>query len=518
MNLSKGNKYIKWAILISLLNFVLRLLVGSFTNLGNDEVYYRVFALYPDWSHFDHAPMVGWLIQLTTFNLYFSHEFFFRIGPLLFSVLNLFLLFKFVEKISDQKAAFLAVVLYSVSFYASIVSGLFIMPDSPMLTFWLLGLFYFYAALIHKNPNRKFNTDILLAGFFTGLSMLSKYHGVFLWFSAGFFILFYRRFWLKKPELYMAIILSFIVFSPVLWWNIQNDFISFTFHGNRVSVLENGIHLQYFAQELLGQIGYNNPFLWLIFVLSIIYFKRTFSDKDHDKGIFFLWFSLPLILLFLFVSLFRFTLPHWSGPAFVTAIIPASIYLTRNWGKTQKRFIITATILYFSVILISFIHIKTGFFLPEGQMKNDPSSELAGWKDLNKSFSQIRKLHLESEIINENHFMLSNKWFPAAHIDMYLASPNNLKLYVYGDLEQTHKFAWINDYRGDIKKGCDAYFITSNTSFRDPNESLSNYFQQILPPDTVVLTRFSKPYRTHYIYILKNYNGNNFFEKAPHIK
>lgn len=167
---------------------------------------------------------------------------------------------------------------------------------------------------------------------------------------------------------------------------------------------------------------------------------------------------------------------------------------------------------------MAFIHIKTGILLPPNFDKNDPSTELAGWNDLGKKFSTLRQRQLESKLISENHFMLSNKWFPAAHLDMYVASPNNIKLYVFGNLDQTHKYAWINDYRGEIKKGSDAYFITSNTSFHDPTLSVYSSFEQVLPPDTIVLKRFSKPLRTHYIYILKNYNGTSFFEKAPTLK
>lgn len=515
MNLFKERKYIQLAILFSLVNFLLRLIVGSFTNLGNDEVYYRIFALHPDWSHFDHAPMVGWLIQITTLNLFFSHDLFFRLGPLLLSLLNIYLIFEFVKKIADEKTAFVATLLYNFSFYTVIISGLFIMPDSPMLTFWLLACFNFYHALIEKNDSRKWNKNILYAGIFTGFAMLAKYHAVFLWFSAGLFILAYRRFWLKKWELYVAGILSVIAFMPVLWWNFQNDFISFTFHGNRVSLWESGINLNFFFQELFGQIAYNNPILWLIFFSSIIGFKKTFFGKNRDTGLFFLMFVLPLIMLFLFISLFRFTLPHWSGPAFALSIIPASIYITTHWNNTKIRLLKSAGILYFSIIILAFIHIKTGFLVPQSQSKNDPSSELTGWNKLGDEFSKLRKQHIEKGLVSESHVMISNKWFPAAHLDKYVATPNNIKLYVFGNIDQTHKFAWINEYRGNIEKGEDAYFITSNHSFRDPNQSLISYFSEISAPDTIVLKRMNKPYRTHYVYILREYNGIDFYEKAP---
>jgi len=54
--------YKKYVFLLMGISLLLRALVAALTDLGNDEVYYWTYALYPDWSHFDHPPMVGWII------------------------------------------------------------------------------------------------------------------------------------------------------------------------------------------------------------------------------------------------------------------------------------------------------------------------------------------------------------------------------------------------------------------------------------------------------------------------
>jgi hypothetical protein len=58
-------KKLWWLIGISI---VVKLVLSYFLELGNDEVYYYTYALQPDWNHFDHPPMVGWLIRIFTFN------------------------------------------------------------------------------------------------------------------------------------------------------------------------------------------------------------------------------------------------------------------------------------------------------------------------------------------------------------------------------------------------------------------------------------------------------------------
>ena len=76
-----------------LLSLLIRAFLAAFLEFGNDEVYYWTYALYPDLSHFDHPPMIGFLIQLTTLNLLLDSEFFIRLGAVLLGTLNTYLVF-----------------------------------------------------------------------------------------------------------------------------------------------------------------------------------------------------------------------------------------------------------------------------------------------------------------------------------------------------------------------------------------------------------------------------------------
>ena len=48
---------------------IVKIALSFLLELGNDEVYYFTYAVQPDWNHFDHPPVVGWMIQLSTLNL-----------------------------------------------------------------------------------------------------------------------------------------------------------------------------------------------------------------------------------------------------------------------------------------------------------------------------------------------------------------------------------------------------------------------------------------------------------------
>lgn len=62
--------------------------------LGNDEVYYRIFALFPDWSYFDHPPLVAWLVRLTTLGQSVVGEMWVRLGSIIIGTINTYLIFR----------------------------------------------------------------------------------------------------------------------------------------------------------------------------------------------------------------------------------------------------------------------------------------------------------------------------------------------------------------------------------------------------------------------------------------
>lgn len=126
-----------------LFNLAIRALLALTTNLGIDEAYYFSYALFPDWSYFDHPPMVGLLIRLTTWGLTFTHDFFIRLGPLLIGTMNLYIIYRIGEVICDKRTGMVAAILLASSFYGSIVVGTFILPDAPQSIFWLLSILFF---------------------------------------------------------------------------------------------------------------------------------------------------------------------------------------------------------------------------------------------------------------------------------------------------------------------------------------------------------------------------------------
>ena len=209
------SKVMVWLLIISA---SIRAFLAAWLEFGNDEVYYWTYALYPDWSHFDHPPMVGWVIQLFSFNLLFDSEFFIRLASVVFMTANTFIVFRIGKELNDAQTGLYAALLYTASIYAFVITGIFIMPDSPLMLFWLLALWMAIKYFLVKVPEPVEGPTnsgmalrqaqgpwlLLLFGLFAGLAMLSKYSGVFLWFGMGLYILIFNRKQLKNPYLYLS--------------------------------------------------------------------------------------------------------------------------------------------------------------------------------------------------------------------------------------------------------------------------------------------------------------------------
>jgi hypothetical protein len=501
-NLSSGNNISKtreWflLLLIVFINLIIKVIPAGILELGNDEVYYWTYALFPDWSHFDHPPMVGLTIQLFSLNLRFQSEIFMRLGSLVLSSTSVILLFYLVKKIYSQRAAFISILLFTSSFYFNIISGLFILPDTPQTFFILLALYFGLPAITVKNPSKVNNYHVLLFGLFAGLAFLSKYHSLFLWFGFSLYVVVNNRVWLRKPAFYLSILITLIVMTPVFYWNLHNNFVSFSFHGSRVDLLHSHINLNAFLQFNIGQILYQNPVLFVVFILALVALFREKRDKIKDVNILMVYLSLPMITVFIVLSLFRNTLPHWTGPVFICLIILGSEWLSglyENHRKTVFNTILITNVLFILVLIAGTIQIRYGTILPSDKNSdptnlghNDFTLDMYGWKQAKSKFSEF--LLQEEKRTNDDKKvkLIENKWFPAAHLDFYIAHPLNIDLIVPGNIEAIHKYYWINKTR-HLTKEDRVYFITSSQHYFPP-EGFLNYFTGIIPKDTIQIGR-----------------------------
>ena len=482
-------------------------------------MYYWTYAQYPDFSHFDHPPMVGLVIQLFTFNGLLTDDFFMRLGPIIFSAINTWLIFSLVKKISDERAGLYAAFLFNSSIYFSIISGFAIIPDAPLILFWLLCLTLLVDVLPASKIDNGSRGKMILFGVGAGFAILSKYHGAFIWIGALLFISLFNRKWLADYSVYLAGFISVLIALPIVIWNFQNDFISFAFHGERVTP-SYGVRLDYLIRELLGQIAYQNPLNFIVFIpLVVALIKRKTFMNLQIKWLLILN-GLPLWLVFTGFSIFRSTLPHWTGPAFLPMIIMASIYWSTVVQKAETpeqelrplRIVMPvyflATILALAVYLINYSSFHFGKKDSVALGENDFTQDMYGWDEIGKSFKKISDKEESNGTMLRGSDLISFRWFPGAHLDFYAAHPAGRNLFLIGSLQEIHEYAWINEQRGGLIEGNDYYYIAPGNYYHDPVQQFGDYFKRIEAIDTIQILRGGEAMRYAFFYRMKGYKGN----------
>ena len=303
---------------------------------------------------------------------------------------------------------------------------------------------------------------------------------------------------------------------PVLIWNLQNDFISFTFHGDRVSFFGK-LQPVDIISEISGELGYNNPINYVLIIIALVALWRGNKFVSELPRRFLLCFALPFIGLFWFFSFTRPILPHWSAPAFSLLLLFPASYLADKQSITEGKIMIPRPIiatlsLLILVLILGAIEIKTGVInlnVDERSKttryygESDITTSIYGWRSIKDDFQLIRQQKIEEGLMKEDDGMICLKWFPMANFDYYVANPLGINMFGLRDITEIHKYEWINEYRGSLQKGADYWFLNESSDYYAPERYLENRFEEIIPCDTIVVDRCGRPAKYVFVYMCK---------------
>lgn len=297
---------------------ILRLVFSGVVDLIPEEAYYWNYAQHADIGYLDHPPMVAWLIWLST-AIFGRNEFAVRLPALLSWLVAAFFIFRLTLNLFDRSSAYRSTILLAtLPIYFGI--GCLMTPDAPVYAAWAAALYFFERAfLAHKR------SAWLGVGLSLGLGMISKYTIALLVPSALLFILIDRdsRRWLARPEPYAAAVLGLALFSPVLIWNAQHDWVSFVFQGPRR--WSGGIR---FSTHLVlgGALVLLTP-VGLINAINAIWPGQKYAlEKSGDgnvesrRKLFLLLFTLVPLAVFILHSLRSAPKLNWTGPVWLVLI------------------------------------------------------------------------------------------------------------------------------------------------------------------------------------------------------
>lgn len=271
------------------------------------------------------------------------------------------------------------------------------------------------------------------------------------------------------------------------------------------------VQLDCFFRELLGSFIYNNPINVVLLIKALIYFFRRRTIVKEPTFRLLVWLGLPLILTVLFLSVFNDTLPHWSGPAYTTLILLTALYLSTRPLYLSRRIIsygigMTGAALIIAIGIINYWPGTLGENSMPDYGRNDITLDMSGWRAFGENFKQLYERDGQFTQ-SKPSFIFSNYWFPAGHLDFYVARPMGLNVKAVGNLHDIHHFAWLNKRLPELKKGESAYYIAISNFYDPVPEGLAKCFKKISEPVLITQKRSGKIARYFYVYRLMGYEG-----------
>lgn len=358
----------------------------------------RFFSPHPDYidhwtqsrhlslSYYEHPPGVALLIRgLTT--LLGNTEASLQAAALAVNLALLTLGYGLARRLYGARAGlFTLAALEATAFFQ--VKSTSIQTEQPLILFWLLSLGIAIDYLRHGGKGR-----LLLLGVATGLGALSKY--VMILFYIGLFAYYTvvpsrRREWLN-PWQYAGGLVSLLIFSPVLIWNVQHDWISFRFQlakGGSQAGIPFGTGTVNFLAGFVFAYG-TVLVVWALWRMLRQVARRELADGPD---------SLLTVMTLVPVAFFTVALLRsiYSDPQVaVIAMISLHVWLggeaSRLWEQGRRRFVawgLGSALAINAVMVVLVVAHAYRPFLPIDPLW-DPTRQIVGWREAGAETEQL---------------------------------------------------------------------------------------------------------------------------------
>ncbi len=421
----------------------MRLVIALFLQPGFDEAYYYLYTLHPDWSYFDHPPLVAittgigvWLTgQVTQFTL--------RIGTLLLYTGSLIFLYLAALRLYTLQIAINTLAIASAIPIFQIAFGTLNIPDTPLLFFWAVTLWLAVGEFFDYRMYRP-SYRLALMCVTVGLACMGKYHGFILGLGLVGFCLFSSNYRcaLTSKWFLLGFLLFLLTISPLLSWNIAHDWVSFKFQSER-AVPNSSYQIDRLLVALLVEMGYlfptfGFPLLWSIIRNSIQQFREFnwwrgsslsgfHQEGELEKRSLILWLSLPLIFGFTLMSGYQQILPAWKMPGYwsATILLAERVAISRRYASNRipYRWFFGSVGVILLLLSIALAHVATGAFqIPSKTaivgllpIKGDNSTQLFDVQQLRTGLSNNPKF---SQAIKKADFVFTNRYYLGGQIGM----------------------------------------------------------------------------------------------------
>lgn len=402
------------------LGVVIRLVFIGILDLLPEEAYYWNYAKHLDIGYLDHSPMVAWLIYISE-SVLGKSEFAVRLPAFLGWFVFAFFMYRFAENtIGKGIGKPVLLLLVALPIYMSV--GFLMTPDAPFYICWAGTLFFLEKAIF---GNRLYAW--YMGGVCLGLGLLSKYTMGLIVPAAFVFLLVDKksRYWLLKPQPYLALLIGLVLFLPVLYWNAQHDWISFVFQGPRrwSGGVDFNLHI------LIGSILVLITPLGVYELIKAIleFWKNRVLIHRVDalrfrKYLFLAIFTIVPLAVFTIHSLQGQPKLNWTGPAWlaILPLIATRISDVRVFGSENKAQSIARYWIVTASALLIFYAGGFGYLVAgiPGMQKDSGMKFPIAWQTYGDRIEKIES-RLESETNSEPIIIGLDKYWLSSEASFY---------------------------------------------------------------------------------------------------
>ncbi len=511
MGINNRYYYTKIAWLLIIGSAVFRLFFAGLFPLSPDETNYWQWSRHLAWSYHDQAPMIAWLIRLSTWYLNHS-EIAVRLPSVIAMTVATVYLFLIARRWLGESVGFKTVLLSQLILFFYL-GGLLATPDGLQAAAWA-GACYHVGRAYESGKSYQW----LMGGIWFGFGMLSKYTMIVFLpcaFCYGLFSRVHRKRLLSIWP-YIGVLCGLLMFWPVIQWNLNNNFNSFrhiAFIGGANDHF--ALHFKYFAEYLGSQAALLSPLVFLL-VLSAWPLALIQPRSDHKWIYSYLFFtSFPMFLGFALLSIHTRVYGNWPGAGYLMASILTAaffgvrakeIFKKKSWGRILWPYALSTSFLISAVVLLQ----TAAPFLPIPVKLDRTATEITGWPELGKK----ARVYMDAMPDPQRTFLFGLRYQIASELAFYTpGQPETVSINKW-NRPNVYDYWW----KDENLIGFDAVGVSGNANLQ---QLLTQVFERVEPPEEMKIYRHyvtrdwryfptdlvEKPVKIYYFYRAYGFKG-----------
>lgn len=505
----------------------IRLTLLGTTDLSFDEAHYWMWSERLAPAYYSKGPGVAFAIW-SSVSVFGTNEFGVRFWSPILGAGTSLLLYYLARRLFSEGTGFWLVIALNVTPIFNV--GCFVMTIDPLsIFFWAAAMYTFWLAT-ERSP--QFSWWWPVTGLLIGIGFLCKYTNALELVSIALVLAFTPRLRreFRRPGLPLLLALFAICTIPPLLWNQHHAWATLSHLRSRGSLDEAP---SFNPLELLTFLGIHfaiySPLIFLGLAWAVIAGWRRANQQF--KGVYLLWFGVPVFAFYFLLSINQAANPNWDGLAFLSLGVLAASYW-RERMESRRALSRWAGIALAIGLVMSLVAVNTDLLRSTGIAfpRRDPADRLRGWRSAAAAVESVRA-DVEKQL-GQPVFMIADERDRASEFAFYFRDkraegPGHPPVYIPESQDIANQFSFWPRYDeflpasaappsadGDIYTeegvnsfvGRSALYVQGNGK-EDVPRSISAAFETMAPVATIEVRRFGALVRTLQVFVCKNYRS-----------